>query len=141
MRRAVWRVRSVIGLAAVPVVSIICQVPHVAVAQQAPPPAVLPQLGYSSLSTVRLGPINASITAFPLNSPPINGFVPQVVFGLTNQQAPNDEEFKAHPSSSPGGTSLPSGGAPQYFVATFDTGSQSHLVSYNDARVRISQRQ
>jgi len=103
------------------------------VAQQAPPPAVLPQLGYSSLSTVRLGPINASITAFPLNSPPINGFVPQVVFGLTNQQAPNDEEFKAHPSSSPGGTSLPSGGAPQYFVATFDTGSQSHLVSYNDA--------
>ena len=52
---------------------------------------------YSILNHVTVNSIN---TALPLNSPPINGFVPQVVFGLTNQQDRNDFTYSAHIASS-----------------------------------------
>src|SRR5688572_26096646 len=74
-----------------------------------------------------------AITALPLNTPPINGFIPRVVFGLTSEQAPNDLTYEAHPSSSPSGTQYPASGGPKYFVATFDTGAQSHIISYDSA--------
>lgn len=81
------------------------------------------------------------LTAYPLNAPPINGFVPQVVFALTDQQDKNDVTFasKAYtlPASgswTPTGTYIPSPNpSPTYFVATFDTGSQSHIISYSDS--------
>src|SRR5688572_29434486 len=76
------------------------------------------------------GPV---ITALPLNAPPINGFIPRVVFGLTSEQDPNTEDFAAIPSSNPLGTKYPNG-APKYFVATFDTGASSHIISYDDAQ-------
>jgi hypothetical protein len=75
-----------------------------------------------------LAPISR-ITALPLDAPPVNGFVPRVVFGLTTEQDPNDFTFEAHPSSTPGPTKFPTFGSPQYFVATFDTGAQSHILS------------
>src|SRR6266496_2233988 len=84
---------------------------------------------YTALSQIRFPLATPRVTAFPITSPPINGFVPQMVFGLTNEQDPNDELFSAHVSSSPAGTTLPSGGAPKYFTATLDTGSQSHIIT------------
>jgi hypothetical protein len=127
MRQSIRRSRSILALTVTPLIGTLAT----GVLAQQPPPPVLTSLDYSALSSVRVG----AVTALPLNSPPINGFVPQVVFGLTTQQAPNDFEFKAHMSSSPGGTALPSGGPTLYRVATFDTGSQSHLVSYDDAQL------
>jgi hypothetical protein len=77
------------------------------------------------------------ITALPLNAPPINGFVPRVVFGLTSEQDPNTEDFAAIPSSNPLGSKYPVLGGPKYFVATFDTGSSSHIISYTDAQTFV----
>src|SRR3954471_6720607 len=79
-----------------------------------------------------------SFSVLPLNAPPINGFNPQVVFGLTDEQDKNDTTFESRPSSNPasayaGAATLPVGGTPKYFVATFDTGSQAHLITYNNA--------
>src|SRR5256885_7235289 len=47
------------------------------------------------LSQLRVRPI----TVLPLNSPPINGFVPQVVFGLTDEQDPDSLTWAANPST------------------------------------------
>jgi hypothetical protein len=70
-----------------------------------------------------------AVTAYPLNSPPIGGFTPQVVITLTDEWDLN--EYYALPSSTPGGSRLPIG-APKYLVATYDTGSQTHLLHYTD---------
>src|SRR5262245_55328347 len=130
MRRSVWRVRSIIGLSVVPV-AVAALIPSApALAQTSPTPA--PSLAdYSALSRVRIG----SITALPLNSPPINGFIPQLVFGLTDEQDPDDIEFKAHISSTPGGLTLPVGSPSYYAVATYDTGAQSHILDYDTALI------
>jgi hypothetical protein len=100
----------------------------------------VPTLSFGALSELHtlkfvLPNTGHGLTSLPLNAPPINGFVPQVVFGLTDEQAPNDFNFASHKSSSPGGNTLPFGG-PQYFTtAVFDTGSQSHLISYADTQL------
>ncbi len=92
----------------------------------------------SALRGLRIQPNGAhGLTALPLNSPPIGGFSPRVVFGLTDEQEPDDISFAAHMSSTPGGNILPMPPAPVsplYFVATYDTGAQSHIVRYNDAQ-------
>jgi hypothetical protein len=79
-----------------------------------------------------------TFSMLPLNAPPINGFQPQVVYGLTDEQDRDDELFASRPSSNPGGAypgaaTLPVFGTPKYFVATFDTGSQAHLITYDNA--------
>src|SRR5262245_59027105 len=105
-------------------------------------PAV-PEMTASSLSSLHFGPVianpaahafSAPISSLPLNSPPINGFVPQVVFGLTDELDPGDFNFAAHKSSVPGGSTMPFFGSPYYAVAVYDTGSQSHLISYSDTQ-------
>jgi autotransporter-associated beta strand protein len=61
---------------------------------------------------------------------PINGFTPQVVFGLTDEQNHSDSvEGFGVKSAAPGGDTLPIGGSPQYFVATLDSGSQAHIIT------------
>lgn len=72
-----------------------------------------------------------AITAFPLNSPPVSGFIPQLIFGVTDQW--NNATYQATASSIPGGNRLPLG-SPKYFIATFDTGAQSHIIGYQDAQ-------
>src|SRR5205823_425524 len=92
-----------------------------------------PQLyDYSILNHVVIDSIN---TALPLNSPPINGFVPQVVFGLTTEQDKNDLTFSAVTSNTPGGFTMPKNSPPYYSVAIFDSGSSSHIISYPDTQI------
>ncbi|WP_428937290.1 aspartyl protease family protein [Fontivita pretiosa] len=68
-----------------------------------------------------------------INSPPIEGFSPYVVFGLTNEQDPDGEfGFYGVASNFPGGSSLPIGGAPRYFAALLDSGSQVHYFRNAD---------
>ncbi|HZZ43493.1 MAG TPA: aspartyl protease family protein [Tepidisphaeraceae bacterium] len=83
----------------------------------------------SLLTDLTLQPHSLSSNLMTVDSPPLNGYVPQVVFGLTDQQDKNTEDFAAIPSSSPGGNTLPKGAPVQYQIATFDTGSQSHIIN------------
>ena len=73
-----------------------------------------------------------------IDTEPINGFIPQVVMGLTNEQDSDNEysgvEGFGIASSSPGGSSLPIGGSPQYVVATLDSGSIADIISYDAAQ-------
>lgn len=91
----------------------------------------------AALKDVRIvgSPGSRPMTALPLSSPPIGGFAPRVVFGLTDEQDPDDLTFESHASSVPGGNTLPIGSAPSYFIATLDTGAQSHIVRYADSLV------
>jgi hypothetical protein len=73
---------------------------------------------------------DGTVTSYPFQSPPINGFQPFVVYGLTNEQDHNS--FYSPQSDSPGGTTVPN--PAKYFVATLDSGSQSHILSYADAQ-------
>jgi hypothetical protein len=80
-----------------------------------------------------------NITAYPLNSPPINGFTPQLVFGMTNEWDNDDFTFAAHPSSTPAAaphgpwSTLPTTSAtPGYATAIFDTGSSANLITLNE---------
>ncbi|HEY1686348.1 MAG TPA: aspartyl protease family protein [Tepidisphaeraceae bacterium] len=77
------------------------------------------------------------ISLLPLNSPPINGFTPQVVYGLTDKQDSSyDYEGSSVPSGLPdGGNTLPIGSSPYYSTAIFDIGSQSDLFTYEDAQI------
>jgi autotransporter-associated beta strand protein len=74
-----------------------------------------------------------------VDTEPINGFIPQVVMGLTNENN-NDDEYSGVEgfgiaSSSPGGLALPTtGGSPVYVVATLDAGSSGDIVSYDSAQ-------
>lgn len=68
-------------------------------------------------------------------SVPLSGFVPQMVFGLTDAQDPNDTTFSAVASSSPVGNALPTSGTPYYSIATFDTGSEFDMVDAADASI------
>jgi hypothetical protein len=74
-----------------------------------------------------------SYTMLPLIAPPINGFQPNVVFGLTDEQDPDDFTFEAKPSSFPGGNTLPRFASPRYSVGIFDTGSQAHFIRPEEA--------
>ncbi|HSV15443.1 MAG TPA: aspartyl protease family protein, partial [Tepidisphaeraceae bacterium] len=78
-----------------------------------------------------------TVTAYTLGEDPIPGFIPQVIMGVTNEQDSDTSgsgvEGFGIASSTPGGSSLPIGGSPLYVVATLDSGSQSHIISYNDS--------
>lgn len=70
-----------------------------------------------------------------LTEEPINGFIPQVVIGLTDEQNSNDAYIGyGVKSSSPGGRTLPVSAAPYYALATLDTGSQADIITYGDAQ-------
>ena len=98
--------------------------------------AKIPVVSVSDLTTINqiisLAP-TPRITVLPVDSPPVNGFTPQVAYGLTDRQFPNDETFTSHMSSAPEGNVLAKGGTPYYSTAVFDTGSQSHLIDFTDA--------
>src|ERR1700742_1927250 len=66
-----------------------------------------PPVDLSSLRNIRivLPQQTRTISAFPLNSPPINGFIPSVIVGLTSEQDRNDFNGTSVASSSPGGQS------------------------------------
>src|SRR5205814_9011329 len=70
------------------------------------------------------------ISAYPLGSPPLAGFTPQVVVGLTNEQNHSDtvEGFGVK-SSFPGAVTLPGFGPQLFVVATLDAGSQGHIFT------------
>jgi hypothetical protein len=71
-------------------------------------------------------------TMLPIDAIPINGFVPQVVFGLTDEQkGSSTQDFFAARKSSPGGFTLPKSQTVRYDVAILDSGSQSHLITAN----------
>src|SRR5690348_12642230 len=108
-----------LALAVAPVVAAIASPAR---AQSAPQPARLP---FAS----------PRVTAFPLNAPPINGFVARVAFGLTDKQLPNDETFSAFASTTVTGNTMPRFNPAYYSIATFDSGSQSHIVTQADAAI------
>src|SRR4051812_13284813 len=60
--------------------------------------------------------------AIPINPPPVNGFIPRVIYTLTDEQVANDFTFATYASNSPGGNYL-NGGTPYYASAIFDTGA------------------
>jgi hypothetical protein len=136
MRRSVTQIQRILLVAVAPVAG--AALSSVAGAQT-PPRLPLVPLDYSSLSNVRVNALSGSrITAMPLSSPPINGFVPRLVFGLTDEDNPDNELFAAEVASytagspPPGAVRLP-GGSGTYRIATFDTGSQAHIISLGDA--------
>jgi hypothetical protein len=102
-------------------------------ARAATPPVLT---NYSMLNHVQV----TSYVASPVQSPPINGFVPHVVFGLTNEDDPDAQLQEALEDqlltgiNPPGGNIwLPNGTATaKYLIATLDTGAQSHIISYAD---------
>jgi hypothetical protein len=87
----------------------------------------------SSLS--HIGPITygPTIFAYPLNSPPLEGFVPQLVYQITDEHSPDDFSFEAHPSTTPGGYILPDNINVHYATAVLDSGASAHIVRWQDA--------
>ena len=102
---------------------------------------------YSILGHVTVNDLTAPV----VNSPPINGFIPQVVMGLTNQadSDPDTDLYAAQETVLNAGSTptagvstagnpkrwLPSTAGVKYTIATFDTGSQAYIVSYNDVNM------
>ena len=75
-----------------------------------------------------------------IDLPPLNGFQPLVIVGMTDEQwGAGDftlDAFFAHASSTPnanghGGNNLPIGGPQAFYIAIIDTGAQVNLI--NDA--------
>jgi hypothetical protein len=89
--------------------------------------------GGLSVSNLRFLP--SSVAAFPLQSPPVNGFTPMVAVTMSDQRGDDDLNFYSIPSPSRVGNLLPvSGGGNAYtFLATLDSGAQSHILSAPDA--------
>jgi len=71
----------------------------------------------------------------PLESPPIGGFTPLVVFGLTDEKKSDQGDWFAQATAPPGGNSLPFGLPAHYAVAFYDTGSQAHLFREDDMAI------
>lgn len=71
-----------------------------------------------------------SISAFPLQSPSVTGFTPLVATTLTDRQGPDDLQFTAISSGTKVGTGL---GGGYTYLATLDSGGQSHILSGDDA--------
>ena len=81
------------------------------------------------------------ISVLPLNSPPINGFTPQVIVGLTNEQDRND--YIAQKASITAGTTTintyPYGSSTPYYVsAILDSGSQAHIFTNARAALMVA---
>src|SRR5690242_5588640 len=146
--RASHRATGVLLLAATPVVFAASTALAAGVdpqhSQQGSDVPVMGLTGLTSLSQFGHVVVNPAagmgrpLSVLPLNAPPINGFNPQMVYGLSNEEDKNDTTFEARPSSTPGANyigaaTLPIGQSPKYFVATFDTGSQAHLITYDNS--------
>jgi autotransporter-associated beta strand protein len=98
-----------------------------------------PLYSLSTLSTLR-------ISVNRIDTEPIDGFIPQIVIGLTDQQSGDNAyggiEGFGISSPSPGGNSLPfnlSAQNPytlpaQYAIATLDSGSSGDVISYDSAQ-------
>lgn len=114
------RIQRAVFLAVAPVVA------GVASAQ------TLSALPLGELSQVRSINRISSIPAYAV-SVPLAGFTPQVVFELTDEHDPGDLEFAAQPSTTPGGTIMPGGGPTYYATGVLDSGSASHIISWEDA--------
>ena len=74
-----------------------------------------------------------------IDTEPINGFIPQLVMGLTNEQDSDNDNSGVEgfgiASAAPGGMSLPiSAASPTYVVATLDSGSSGDIVSYDSSQ-------
>jgi hypothetical protein len=78
----------------------------------------------------------SSLVAQPIDAPPINGFIPQVVVGLTDEEQHDEDDYVDYgiQSDGPGGHTMPVSGSPYYTIATLDAGSQAHIITYNDAQ-------
>jgi len=76
-------------------------------------------------------------TTGPLNLPPLNGFQPLVVIGLTDEQVDGSTfDSFAKVSDVPGSNGVPSntlpvGGPQKYMIAVIDTGAQANILSYD----------
>lgn len=87
-------------------------------------------LGGIRIHSVRVAP---HILAFPIDSPPINGFEPKVAMSLTTRQRPQSQlEFTAVASVTRTGNELPNTSNPYLTFATLDSGGQSHILSAAD---------
>src|SRR5205814_1319386 len=78
-----------------------------------------PMISVNTLSSIRLG-INT------VDTQPINGFIPQMVIGLTNETGTSSQDNGVEgfgvANNTPGGSMLPvTGGSPYYAVATLDS--------------------
>src|SRR5256714_14316648 len=81
------------------------------------------ELSRMSLDRVFVPQLAGRISALPIDAPPINGFIPQVVVGLTDQRQFSSDivGYGVH-SNGPGGSTLPVSGPPHYLIATLDSG-------------------
>src|SRR5881227_3809364 len=134
MERMSWRARSAVMIAistvAVGAVRTACgQIDNT-------PQVSATSLDGMSLDRVFMPQFGRGVSVLPIDAPPINGFIPQVVVGLTDQrQFSNDIVGYGVHSEGPGGSTLPAGGPPHYLIATLDSGSQAHIFTYDDAQV------
>ena len=128
MRRCRCEVQGMLALAVVPVIAIATSHSPAQAADESAEPVVT----LASLGNVQVTAVNTqrSITALPLQSPPVNGFQPFVVFGLTDE---NENDFFSFPSDMPGGTPVPN--PARYFIGTLDSGSSTHIISDADAQI------
>ncbi len=94
-------------------------------------PQALAQVSVGGVHVKRVIQPQQMTIALPLQSPPINGFVPQVIFGLTDEKTADDFDWEAQRSIVPQGSSLPVSHPPKYFSAVFDSGSNTHLFSFD----------
>ena len=128
MRRCRWEVQGILALAVVPLVA----VSSTARAQTSDSDE--PVIGLASLRDVRVTSVAPrAITALPLQSPPVNGFQPFVVFGLTDEYSTQQLDAIVVGSEMPGGNVIPN--PPRYFIGTLDSGSSAHIVSYDDTQL------
>lgn len=67
--------------------------------------------------------------AYPLISPPVVGFTPIVAVTLTDRQGPDDLQFSAIPEVTRAGNLLPRNQPEYTYLATLDSGGQSHILS------------
>ena len=122
------RVRPAVCLAVAPVAAL--AVGAASDSATASPPN--DQITFSQLGNVVTRPVvhtSGTVSVNALNAPPISGFIPQVVFGLSPDESGDDFDWYSHPSAPAVGTAMPSVGSPKYFVATYDTGAQSHILT------------
>jgi hypothetical protein len=87
-------------------------------------------------------PLPAFAQTVTIVSPPLNGFVPQVIVGLTDQQDHNDilgtavQSYLDHwPTGGVSTLPVTPGVAPHYVAATLDTGSSANIITdaaFND---------
>src|SRR3954469_8204657 len=89
-----------------------------------------------------LAGVHASAQVTSITLPPLNGFQPLVIMGVTDEQFGASSDFNgffAQPSSTPGGNGVPSHPLPlarpvnqpdwPMFIAIVDTGAQSSILS------------